>query len=55
MDVPEKRLKVKFQKEIETFGPIIKTLQRALFRSSTKAKALVFVRFDTCPCFVDAN
>ena len=31
--------------------PIVKTFQMALFRAFTEAKVLVFVGFDSCPCF----
>ena len=33
--------------------PTVKIFQTALFRASTKTKVLVFVCFDSCPCFVD--
>ena len=45
--------KEKFKKKLK--HPIVKTLQTALFRASIKTKVLVFIRFDSCPCFVEGK
>jgi len=56
MDVIEEHLlKKKIQEKKLYQVPFVKTLQTALFRANTKTKVLVFVPFDSCPCFVDGK
>ena len=50
MDVLKKHLQRKIKAKIKK-----KTNLTAFFRASPKTKVLVFVLFDSCPCFVDGK